>query len=272
MEPDTTEPPTSDQPLPHYPSKRQRSRRKWPIVVLIAILLLAAATGYWYFKIRTTPVTSTKSPAATTQPSPPSAQNSAVALPSGTMAYTSTQSNLNLSFYYPSDWQVSPTQTTASGTGGITVTSPTTTITAADGSSVTGKILVQARAGGTAVTELSTAATAALDSTQIGYTRPTASQRQYPYLSYVRFTSASNVDGAFEAVIVTGGDQLHKGDTISSDGLANIDPLISATFYKCAIANCMATGAGTLPITNAMWQNNDIFQKVAAIFSSFKLN
>jgi cytoskeletal protein RodZ len=271
------DPSPSVQPQPSHKHGHKRSGHKVLVMTIIIVVLLAAAAGYWFLKyhskptsVTTTTSTSTAGEVKTQSVTPPVSATEVA--PANTTQYTSTQSNLNLSFDYPTDWTVSPKQTSASATTPITVTSPSVSIATADGTTVTGKVIVTIRAGGAAIGELSTTAVAAQDSVQMAYTHPTATQRQYPYLTFVHFSSGSKTDGAFEEVIVTGGDQFTKNDSITSDGLGNVDPLITASFYSCDAADCSTPSVGTLAISNTIWQNAALFQTTATLFASFKLN
>ncbi len=83
--------------------------------------------------------------------------------------------------------------------------------------------------------------------------------------------AASKVTG-FEEVIVTGIQQFKKGTSINGADLAELDPIVSASFYKCATTDCKDKGTGSLSIINATWQNADLFKQTLAVLQSLKIN
>jgi hypothetical protein len=236
------------------------------ILPLIILLALIAGGTYWLIKNHQHK-TSTKNKSTTQQV----ATSPVVA--SSTKHYVSNEQSLSVEFDYPSNWQVNPISTTATGSSPITITSPITTISDSSGSSNAGKVIISIQASSDQITGLSSGnATSAQVSTQIGYTHPAADQHQYPYLSFVNLSSGSNSNGAFGQVIITGVTQFNKGDSITPPILADVSPVISASFYHCSSNNCSGQSASILTITSSEWQNESVFQQVLALFQSLILH
>lgn len=256
---------------PPRPYKSPKHKKMWrPILIAVLIIIILAAAGggtYWLTKHhKATPKKSTTTQATIVKPT----SNTST---SGTQQYVSNGSDLNLSFTYPSTWTVTPASGGNSSDQTITLTSPLTSIPAAGGASVTGKVVVTIRPGTTTPSELnSNTPTEAVASSQFAYTTPTANQYQYPYLSFIHFSTGAPTAGAFEEVIITGTTQFTQGQAVSAALLTGLDPIISATFSKCATTACTSTGAVPLSITSATWTNTALFQQVQSIFASMKLN
>jgi len=192
---------------------------------------------------------------------------------SATQQYISNGNDLNLRFTYPSDWSVTPASNSNASDQTITLTSPLTNVTTSSGSTVTAKVILTIRPGNAQIGELASgSATIAQDSTQIGYTAPTASQHQYPYLTFVHLAGGQNVSGVFDEVIITGISKFMKGQVMTADSLGGLDPIIGARFYQCSTNACDGSGAGALNLTNDMWQNSTLAQQVTAVFASLQLN
>ena len=252
---------------------RRKSRRRIPLIlaVVVILVLLAGGAAYWFTKHRTSAKPVAKSSASGTQPT-----NQAPATPSSTTSthYVSAEKSLNLEFDYPANWTVTPAATSSSAsTQPIVVESVPAPVTDTSGTSVTGKVTITIRPGGALLSELASGnAPAAQDSVQIGYTHPTASQHQYPYLTFIHLTGGTNANAAFEEVMVTGIQQFPKASPVTSGSLGELDPIVSAGFFHCNGSDCSGKGAGTLSIVNATWQNTQIFQQTLALFESLKLN
>ena len=179
--------------------------------------------------------------------------------------YVSNGSDLN--------WSVTPPTSDNTTDQTITLISPLTTITDASGANVTGKVTLTVRPGTATPTELNAnTPTAAATSAQIAYSAPTTNQYQYPYITFIHFSTGLGVAGAFEEVMVTGTSQFTQGQAVSVSSLIGLDPVISAVLTKCTSQACTGTGAVPLSISNSIWTNTAIFQQTLAVFESFKLN
>jgi flagellar basal body-associated protein FliL len=244
---------------------------KWIIVlviIVVIVLLAGAGGGWWWFKKYHHPAAQAKTTTTTHTNVVPTPQSSSNAV----QQYVSNGRDLNLSFTYPASWTVTPSSNNNTKDQPITVTSPTTTIPTGT-TSETGKVVVSIRPGSAEATELASGnATIAHDSTQFAYTKPTAAQHQYPYLTYAHLAGGQNPSNVFEEVIVTGITQFTKGQPITTVSIGGLDPIISAAFYKCATQACTSSSATPLSITYDTWQTADIFKQVQSLFASLQLN
>lgn len=257
-----------------YGNKRRKNRSKMPRVpiwaIILVVLIVAGGVGYLVLG-RSNKAAKTTSQTTTSQSTQPKPKSSGTA--SSAQHYVSNGKDLNLEFDYPGDWTVTPASGNNTSDQAITLNTPSTTIASADGADTTGKVTVSIRPGSAQISELSSnSPTAAQDAVQFAYAHPTTSQHQYPYLSFIHFSNASKVAGSFEEVMITGVTPIAKGTQVTPGGLGNLDPIISASFYKCSTTECSGQGAGYLSITNGTWQNTAIFKQVQALFASLKLN
>ncbi len=265
-------PVAEEEEWPEYSKRKRPTIPKYlkvlPVIVVAGGLIVGA---YFIFKPKSAkPHTST----AVTSSTVPAPQVSAGSSTNGSLIeYVSKGQDLNLSFAYPSDWTVTPPSGNNATDQPIILNSPSTTITSATGSSVTGKVTVEVRPGSATINELNTGnPVAAQASTQMAYTSPTANQYQYPYITFVHFQSGAAVTGSFEEAIITGEQTFPAGSPVTSSSLAGLDPIISASFYQCSTTSCAGTGSGYLSLSNATWQSNLLCQQVNTLFESFKLN
>lgn len=252
---------------PEY-SKKKRSKKPLIIALIVIVVLIIAAGVYWLLKDHKSKPAPKATSTTNNQPAP-AANNSS----SGTTQYVSNGQDLNLSFTYPASWSVSPASNNNSNDQPITVDSPSTTITAADGSKVTGKVTVQIQPGSSQLKNLtSTTVTAAQDSVQFAYKQPTSAQQQYPYLTFLHYANGSNVTGSFEGVMVTGVQPFSKGEAVTPGSLGGLDPIVGASFYTCNTTACSGQGSGSLAITNTTWQNATMFKQVQDLLASLQFH
>lgn len=189
-----------------------------------------------------------------------------------TAPYTSNGKALNLNFSYPSDWTVAPSTGTNKSDQPIIVTSPIVSILNSSGRTTPGKIIVTIRPVNSTLIEISNNKTlAAIDSIQIGYTKPTESQRQYPYLSFIRLSGGADETDSFDEVIITGATKFTKGQLVAGESLSQLDPIVTARFYACTSESCTGPGAATLTITQNTWQNATIFTQTQTLFESLEI-
>jgi len=253
-------------PRPRKINRTHKGGSRLLPVFLVALIVAVIGVTVWLVSRhhQSAPKTQSK---VSTEIIPSSSSNSS------TQNYISNGSDLNLSFNYLSSWSVTPLSDNNSNDQTITVTSPLETIADASGVNVTGKVIVTVRPGVATISELNAnKPTVVAASTQIAYNTPMADQYQYPYITFIHFSTGLNVAGAFEEVIVTGSTQFSKSEVISANDLSGLDPIISAAFVKCVTQACTGSGAVPLSINSGAWVNAAIFQQTLAIFESFKLN
>lgn len=247
-----------------------KPRKKWPFVIagIVAVLIIAGATGYLVMskpKAKKAVVNTPASTPAVVQPDNQSAST-------GLSHYISLGSDLNLSFDYPSNWTVSPPSGGNQTDQTITLNSPLVAIVGADNNSVTGRVSIRIRPATAGLTELSSGlSTAAQASVQFAYTKPSANQFQYPFLDFIHLAGGPNPSLAFEEVLITGNNKFAQGQVISDSTVA-VDPIITANFYNCKTNSCTGTSAVPLSINNAIWLNNATTQQTLAIFQSLQIN
>jgi hypothetical protein len=235
-------------PKAHKAGKSAKVSAPFIAITILLLVIIIGAGVFLAVKHHKSPKAASKTTTSTVQP----AVTSTSSTPSDTQKYVSNGNDLNLAFNYPSDWTVTPVS------GGATVT---------------GKVTVTVRPGADTINELNADSPVAADaSTQMGYTTPTADQYQYPYLTFVHFSTGANLPGAFEEVIITGTTQFSQNQAIAADDLAGLDPIISAAFTTCTTQACTGTGAAPLSITSTDWSSGSIFQQVLSLFESFQLN
>jgi hypothetical protein len=257
---------------PEYAERKHLNKRSILIIVIVLAVIVITGGAYALLKGHKSKPAATKTATTSSQPNQPApaASNGASA---NTTSYTASGSDLNLSFNYPNNWTVTPTSGTDTSNQTITASSPSTTIENADNQSVTGKVVVTIRPGTATISELNSGTpTAAQASSQIAYTAPTTNQHQYPYLTFIHFTSGSSAAGAFEEVMVTGINTFTKGQAVTAGDLSSLDPIIAATFYTCGNTACSGNGSGYLSITGSTWTNDSLFVATQNLFSSLKLN
>lgn len=237
------------------------------IVAIVVLLIVLGGGGYWYAARRH------HAPAKPANATQPAAPKPAAATSGTTLHYVSSESNLNLSFNYPSTWTVTPATNTAAGTQPITVTSPLTTIPSAAGGNVTGKAVIDIRSDSSQASELNSgAATAAQAPVQYAYAAPAADQHQYFYVGFVHLSAGANPAGGFEEAIITGIVSIAQGQAVTPDTISGVAPIISASFYACNTQACSGTGATRLSITADTWNNAALFGQIQSIFESLQLN
>lgn len=261
----------ADHPEPSYNPPRSYKKKRNPKSILttlsvILVILLIGGGIYWYSSHH-------KAPKKTAQNNTTQQITQTPAVSKTTAQYTSNEQNMNLSFSYPTGWQVTPATTTSTGNQPITISSPVTSIDDASGTTGAGKIIINIRPTSDQVTELATGTpTVAQDSVQFSYSAPTTVQLQYPYLTFVHYANSSSVAGSFEEVFITGSTTMSAGTSISSDYLSAIDPIVSASFYKCTTNSCSVPSSPNLGITNNQWLNSQLFVQVMTLFQSLKFN
>lgn len=257
------------EPVPAMAAPKKSRRTLLLIGIIVTIALVAGAFLLWRFTHQSKPIdqTSTSQNQTQNQVVPDTVTDTS------TKQYTSNGKDLKLNFSYPASWTVTPPSGDNSSDQTITATSPLMSVSNEKNQSVTGRAIITIRPGGSDLTELaSDKATAGQASAQIAYTQPTASQRKYPYLTYIHLLGGDNPSALFEEVMITGATTFAKDQTISAFSLGPLDPIVSARFYQCSSQACSSTTAASLSLTNETWQSSSLGQQVLAIFQSLQFN
>lgn len=254
-------PPTSTSP-PVGPSYWQKPKRRWSHYVLIFIFVVVLAGGiYWLWQHPKKSLPANTPTVAANQKTNQQPQQTAPA----TAHYDS--SNFNIGFDYPKDWTV-----TDSGNGQLTVRSTTMSLTAANGQTVNSQVLMTITQKGQNLSVFNSgSAVAVLDSKKITYTKPTQSQRADTYLSFLQYANTT-ISGALDAVDITGNYGYTKGQDIPKNDIANIDPLVSVTFLKCASTACPAGTTTATSIASSNWNDSLFSTPITKMLESLSFN
>ncbi|HSX37052.1 MAG TPA: hypothetical protein VLG13_02970 [Patescibacteria group bacterium] len=249
------EPPSHNQ---FAPPNRQvgGQRNRTGLIVVTALLVLAVGAGaYWKFGRHKTAAHTAASTQSTTKK--PVASN--VAPKVETQEFNS--STFNVSFNYPKDWTVTDT-----GTPPLTVISPTTQLVAANGQTVSGKIIMTIQQTGQVPVAFGSAnATAVVDSQKVSYTQPTPSQRAQTYLTFVQY-AATTTSNALDGIYITGDFGYQKGQDIPKTDVAKPNPLVTVTFAKCSNTACSGTTA--LSIKASDWGDQTFQAPIKTLLTS----
>lgn len=193
------------------------------VYLLILVLLAAAGGGLYWLKNHHKPAAKTNSPPAV---SPSAAQSQASSpITSATKHYDSP--NFYLGIDYPADWTLAD-----SGGGKMTIVSPKLQLKDALGQSTSGQIVLTITQKGQNLTAFNAGSAAAvLDSQKVTYTKPTQTQRDNTYLSFLQY-AATTAHGALDAVYITGDLGYQKLQDIPKSDIAQIDPEIVLSFVN----------------------------------------
>lgn len=248
-------------PPPNYSPRSGRKTKKWPWVVAAVVLIALLGLGAWAYKsYKSKPKPKQASSSQTTQPKP--ATPAAPAAPSvPTTSYTST--NFNTSFNYPNGWNL-----VDSGNAPLTVTSPVTNIVAANGQSVPGQIVITLANKGTLPPGFTTQSVAVMTSQKISFNQPSTTQAAQTYISFVQYPSTTTT-GGLDGIYMTGNYGYQKDQTIPSTDIANVDPLVSVSFYSCASQSCPVATRKPLTISSSDWNNSSFSAPLLTTFKSF---
>lgn len=238
---------------PTAPAKR---KRRWPIIVLVLILVAAAAGGaYWFGSHKA------KQPAngGTTHQAPikpgPTPTTATKTKHYDSVTYT-------LGFDYPENWVVNDT------TSKLTVTSPTTQLTGADGSAHSTHVVVTIQNQQTTVPGYpSDGAVAALDSDHLTYKQPTAVQRAQTYLSFLSYHQQNSLDQLF----ITGDNGYQQGQNVPLSDIVKGNPLVSVSFETCSTDDCSGTPTPTT-LQASTWKSAAASKQVTDLLQSMQLN
>lgn len=245
-----------DQFMPQLKKKRTTLRiLVWIIVILVA---LAAAGGGYYALGRKSPA---KAGSNSKQQSSQSKNQPAIT--ASTTQYSS--SNFNLSFNYPQGWNVSDT-----GNGKLTVTSPTMQLTAANGQSQSGRVVMTIQNESSANFGMFSQgnAVAVLTSQHVNYSNATQTQRASTYVSFLQYATTT-AHGGLDGVYVTGDSGYQQGQSIPEVDITKVDPVITVTFNQCSDATCASPKA--LTIDSSMWNDSSFSGSILRMIESLAI-
>lgn len=222
---------------PNYHKVESKRNLKKPLVFIVIILVASAIIIGIYFAFF--------KPRQATAPTPQKqqTQSSASNAPAiETKHYDS--ENFNLGFDYPSDWKVSD----SSGSGKLTVTSPSVKLKNASGQQVDGQITMTIRDKSQKLTEFDKGNAAAVrDSEKINYTKPTQAQRASTYISFLSY-AGSDVSGGLDGIYITSDNGYQTDQAIPAVDISKVDPVINVTFTKSAAPLTVALSSWKDPV------------------------
>jgi hypothetical protein len=229
------------------------------LVAIIALVVIVGAGVYVLFHTKAPAAHTTQQATSTVRHA--SSSSGAKVEPVSTQSYTAT--NFNLSFNYPTGWLV-----VNSGTGPMTVTSPPLQLTDADGSIVTGEITMTIQPQGQLPASFSAGTVlAVLNSQEITYKQPTASQASQTYLSFVQYSSTTT-KGGLDGIYVTGNYGYKKAQIIPGTDITNVNPLVTITFTKCGNSAC-SMNLTPLTIESTLWSKSSFQAPILTMLRSF---
>jgi hypothetical protein len=236
--------------------------KKWLIILIVVLLLVAAGIGALLWKInkKPDPKPAGTDQAVTTQPveetPPPAAEQADL------KDYTST--NFALSLKYPSDWTLNDTANV------LTIMSPAMKLPGADGQDASGAVVVAVRPKQSSLAEFKTGNGAAvLGSKNVKYSAPSEGQRGTTYLSYVQYASTTT-KGALDAIYITGNSGYQKGQAIPEADITKVDPLVNVYFVACE-SKCSPTSQST-QVGGAGFAESDTEATIEAMLKSLAFN
>jgi hypothetical protein len=236
-------PPNPRDFIPPKYRKKSKVKRIISILIILIILGVLGAFGYKWYSHRNT--SAKKTSTATEQPQAKPAAK--------TKHYDSV--NFSLGFDYPEDWTV----TDQDGSGVLTIKSPTTELTDANGQKTTGNIALIIRNKQQKLSEFDAGnATAALDSEKIAYKQPTQTQRGSTYISFLQYAKTT-ASGALDGIYVTGDNGYKALQAVPKVDIAKGDPLINVTFIS---------GGKPLSIASSSWKDNNFSDPIKNLLES----
>lgn len=251
-------------PPPHtYTPPKVHKHSAWPWVVSVVVLALLVGVGVWAYSNHK-PKPANHNTASSKQAAKSSKSNAPNEPAVPTTSYNST--NFNTSFDYPTGWTI-----VDSGSAPLTVTSPALSLTAANGQSVEGQIVVTIAKGGSLPSAFTTQSVAVLSSQDISYTQPSTSQAAQTYISFVQYPS-TNIVGGLDGIYITGNFGYQKAQAIPSSDISSIDPLVYTSFYSCSSTTCPIASRQPLTISSTEWENTSFSAPLLTLFKSFTFN
>ncbi len=246
------------------PKKSHKVRNTILIVLLVLLLMGGGAAAFWVyekkFKDEPTAVQNTAKTSPQTDKETPSPSGQQDPFTKQMTTYES--SNFSLSVDHPEDWEP------AEHNGVLTITSPITTLTDANGQTTQGKVLLTVRPKQANPEELSKGnAVAVLESQKVDYTHPSAGQRGSTYISYLQFAETTT-KGGMDGVYITGDAGYQYAGYVPKTDITSVDPLINVTFINCANEVCAKSAQSPLTISSTSWKGN-LKDTVEAMLKSF---
>jgi hypothetical protein len=245
-----------------YPVKRRKpgSRKKFAIIAAAAVLVLAGAGGFAYWRFGSGAADDAQHASDQEQTEDENTEPQMdPAEAAQTVVFSSEE--LNLEFTHRRDWTVTESDDKTT----ITVTSPRISYQTADGNVPSSQGVFTLKIGvgvSSAAQQTINSAEAVEESEVVAYEDPTDEQRFYTNLSY------AGQDGNFNFLIVTGSTEYQPGDP-----LANTLPLGSSYYL-------LGGGYGADPddafdfdaISPQHMRHSPVFEQAVAFIQSLRIN
>ncbi len=251
-------------PPHHYskPVKKSGKHYVWLWLVIIVIALVLAGAGYLAIRHSHTAKV-TKKPVAVKHVQSKPAVAAAPSIPSSSF----TSPSFGMTFNYPQTWNV-----VDSGAAGVSVYSPPMTITNAAGQPVLGEVEVTFLKQGSLPSAFgNNTSVAVINSQRIVFTQAGNNQPAATYISFVQYPSTT-IAGGLDGVYVTGNFGYQKDQTIPNSQVAQVDPLIMATFNSCANSACSVSTQKPLTIAATDWSKTSFSAPILLILSSLSFS
>ncbi len=226
---------------------KQKARRGLWVAIAI-VLLVGLAAGGWF--IYAHPHTAKKTPQKTSH-----SENTSQSNNNTPGQYTST--DFNLSFKYPSGWQVDDSKHDI-----LQVKSGIVKLPNEKRQQVDAKVVLNIIATNTKSSFPADSATAVRDSIKFTYDSPSEGQRQETYLSFVNLDGPSS--GGLDAAYITGDSGYVKGDPITKADFDKVQPIFWLEFYS-------SSGNQKLAIMPSAWDSNTTLQAAFSILKSLNI-
>lgn len=237
------------------PSKKQHRTMRIVGLVLLLVIVLGVGAYFGYKRFHKTPPAQ---PAATVQKQTATSNNAA---PPTIPTQSHTSAGYGVTFNYPTSWSVLD-----NGSTSLNIDSPVMALTAANGSSVSGKIVVAFAPQGQVPASFGTAAaTAVLPSQLVKYSNPTSSQRAQTYLSFLQYAATKTI-GGLDGIYITGNYGYQKGQDIPRTDVSNLNPIVTVTFGSCTNGTC--TTPTPITIKSTMWSDSSFSAPITTILTS----
>jgi hypothetical protein len=242
-----------DSLLPEKPKKK----RRWPIILLVLILIAGAAFAAYKYGTKKAAAPSKGQKTQSAQDST-SKQDETAGVP--TKHYDSV--TYTLGFDYPQNWVVSDTEAK------LTVTSPSIKLKKADGSSTGVNVVVTIQNPQTNIPGYpANGATAALASDKLTYKQPTAVQRAQTYLTYLGYKSTG-----LDALYITGDNGYQQGQNVPMSDIVKGNPLVGVTFQTCSTIDCAHGTVTSATLDASSWKGSATSKQVTDLIQSVQLN
>lgn len=250
----------------NYQPPEKKRNPKWRKVALaggVALLLIVVVGGVYWFSFKDKQSDQTSNSAETTQGGSQLAP-AASEITAETKHYVS--QNFRLEFDYPQDW-------TASEDNAEVISALSTDLALKDTANkdVVGQVYFRIRANSQKLEGLDGGnGSAVRNSEKIAYTKPTQSQRDSTYISFLRYVTSTD-DKTLDAVYITGDLGYQTGQAVPKLDIEKVQPIVSLEFYLCPNSGCVEV-SGVSGIGIGALENPGIWGPLTKMLKSLIIN